>query len=94
MKMWMLALLMVLCAALGAVTLRSAAQSAMTGPRTTGAAAATDTTPVTAAPSAPRAAPPAGAPPAAPLGGIRDDPTVAPDKGESADNNVSFPVDI
>jgi hypothetical protein len=25
---------------------------------------------------------------------IEDDPTVAPDEGESADNNVSFPVDI
>ncbi len=43
-----------------------------------------DTTP--GAPSKPA---PASTPPA-----IRDDPTVAPDRGQSADNNVSFPVDI
>jgi hypothetical protein len=27
-------------------------------------------------------------------GAIEDDPTVAPDSEESADNNISFPVDI
>jgi hypothetical protein len=27
-------------------------------------------------------------------GAIKDDPTVAPDAAESADNNVTFPVDI
>ncbi len=32
--------------------------------------------------------------PATPAGAIHDDPTVAPDKRQSADNNVSFPVDI
>jgi hypothetical protein len=32
--------------------------------------------------------------PANPAGAIHDDPTVAPDKRQSADNNVSFPVDI
>jgi len=57
MKNWLLAVLVALCAALAAATLRAAAQSVMTGP-------------------------------------IHDDPTVAPDKRQSADNNVSFPVDI
>ena len=45
--------------------------------------------------SGPRA--PQGAPtpaPATPAWAIHDDPTVAPDKRQSADNNVSFPVDI
>jgi hypothetical protein len=38
---------------------------------------------------------PAAAPPADKLPGqIEDDPTVAPDAEESADNNVTFPVDI
>jgi hypothetical protein len=32
--------------------------------------------------------------PATPAGAIHDDATVAPDKRQSADNNVSFPVDI
>lgn len=35
--------------------------------------------------------------PAAPAelpGAIKDDPTIAPDSEESADNNVTFPVDI
>ncbi len=57
MKNCLLAVLVALCAALAAATLRAAAQSVMTGP-------------------------------------IHDDPTVAPDKRQSADNNVSFPVDI
>ncbi len=40
--------------------------------------------------------PAAAAPTAAPLDGssIRDDPTVAPDVRESADDNVTFPTDI
>ena len=37
---------------------------------------------------------PAPPPAAAPSGPIADDPTIAPDPHESADNNVSFPVDI
>ncbi|HXO15997.1 MAG TPA: hypothetical protein VN835_06625 [Steroidobacteraceae bacterium] len=32
--------------------------------------------------------------PAPVTGAIHDDPTVAPDKRQSADNNISFPVDI
>jgi hypothetical protein len=79
---WILALLMALCAAL-------AAQSVMTGPRTpqgVATAAPTDQPPNTPAPVTPA--------PATPAGAIHDDPTVAPDKRQSADNNVSFPVDI
>jgi hypothetical protein len=80
MKHWILALLIALCAALAAVTLRAAAQSVMTGPRTPPGLA-------TAAPAAPNT-------PAPVTGAIHDDATVAPDKRQSADNNVSFPVDI
>ena len=72
---WILALLIALCAALAGATLRAAAQSVMTGPRT----------PQGIAPAAPATTP---------AGAIHDDPTVAPDKRQSADNNVSFPVDI
>jgi hypothetical protein len=80
---WILALLIALCAALAGATLRAAAQSVMTGPRT----------PQGVAPAAPATRP--GTPaPATPAGAIHDDPTVAPDKRQSADNNVSFPVDI
>ena len=43
-------------------------------------------------PRAPQGVPPAA--PATPAGAIHDDPTVAPDKRQSADNNISFPVDI
>jgi len=85
MKNWILALLIALCAALAVATLRAAAQSVMTGPRapqdfaTAVPAASPDQAPNTAAPV---------------TGAIHDDPTVAPDKRQSADNNVSFPVDI
>ena len=81
---WILALLIALCAALAGATLRAAAQSVMTGPRTPQGVA-------TAAPATPAPVTPA---PATPAGAIHDDPTVAPDKRQSADNNVSFPVDI
>jgi len=89
MKNWLLAVLIALCAALAAATLRAAAQSVMTGPRTPQGLA-------TAAPAAQAPNPPAPVTvkPATPAGAIHDDPTVAPDKRQSADNNVSFPVDI
>ena len=85
MKNWILALLIALCAALAVATLRAAAQSVMTGPRA----------PQDFATAVP-AAPPDQAPntPAPVSGATHDDPTVAPDKRQSADNNVSFPVDI
>jgi len=82
MKNWILALLVALCAALAVATLRAAAQSVMIGPRS----APTNQAPNTPAPVTPA--------PATPAGAIHDDPTVAPDKRQSADNNVSFPVDI
>jgi hypothetical protein len=86
---WILALLIALCAALAGATLRAAAQSVMTGPRTpqgVATAAPTDQPPNAPAPVTPA--------PVTPAGAIHDDPTVAPDKRQSADNNVSFPVDI
>jgi hypothetical protein len=89
MKNWILALLIALCAALAVATLRAAAQSVMTGPRTPqglAPAAPASQAPASQAPNTPAAATRAGA--------IHDDPTVAPDKRQSADNNVSFPVDI
>ena len=91
---WILALLIALCAALAVATLRAAAQSVMTGPR-----APQDFATAMPAIQAPAIqatqAPPDQAPNTpAPAGAIHDDPTVAPDKRQSADNNVSFPVDI
>jgi hypothetical protein len=98
---WMLALLVVLAAAVGAATLRAVAQSVMTGPRVQREAA---TAPADQAepsdqaassdqtrPSSDRASPPATQPKdtTAPAGA-----KPAPDIRGSADNNVSFPVDI
>jgi hypothetical protein len=97
MKHWIPALLIALCAALAVATLRAAAQSVMSGPRpvpdfaTAVPAAPTDQAPTSQAPNTPAPVTPA---PATPAGAIHDDPTVAPDRRQSADNNVSFPVDI
>ena len=88
MKNWILALLIALCAALAGATLRAAAQSVMTGPRTPPGLAT-----VAPAAQAPAAPAPVTTAPATPAGAIQDA-TVAPDKRQSADNNVSFPVDI
>ncbi|HUE48802.1 MAG TPA: hypothetical protein VMO54_06320 [Steroidobacteraceae bacterium] len=98
MKNWILALLVALCAALAVATLRAAAQSVMSGPRTppglaTAAPAAqapAGQAPVAQAPATPAPVTTAPSPPA----GATQDATVAPDKRQSADNNVSFPVDI
>ena len=93
MKNWILALLIALCAALAGATLRAAAQSVMTGPRTPpGLATVTPAAQATAA-QAPAAPAPVTTAPATPAGATQDA-TVAPDKRQSADNNVSFPVDI
>ena len=78
MKNWILALLITLCAALAVATLRAAAQSVMTGPRAQPPPAA----------AAPADAPRSGQAPS------DQHPTPAPDSRGSADNNVSFPVDI
>jgi len=91
MKNWILTLLIALCAALTVATLRAAAQSVMTGPAIQAPPAPPDQAPDTPAPVTPAPVTPA---PATPAGAIHDDPTVAPDKRQSADNNVSFPVDI
>jgi len=103
-----LTVLIALAAALGAAGLRAAAQSVMAQPpaplRAAQAAPSasspeqTSSTPPASSPApapsdATPAAPSRSARPTAPPA-IRDDPTVAPDKGQSADNNVSFPVDI
>jgi hypothetical protein len=95
---WMLVILMVLAAALGAATLRAVAQSVMTGPpaqQPPAAAAPADAPPGAAAPSDRGAGnppsstqPPSKAPPSG------QGPARAPDTHGSADNNVSFPVDI
>lgn len=88
MKNWILALLIALCAALAGATLRAAAQSVMAGPRTPPGLAT-----VAPAAQAPAAPAPVTTAPATPAGATQDA-TVAPDKRQSADNNVSFPVDI
>ncbi len=94
MKNWLLAVLVALCAALAAATLRAAAQSVMTGSRTPqglAAAAPASQAPTSQAPNPPA---PVTVKPATPAGAIHDDPTVAPDRRQSADNNASIPVDI
>jgi hypothetical protein len=91
MKNWILALLIALSAALAVATLRAAAQSVMTGPRAPqDFATAVPAAPPDQAPNTPAPVTPA---PATPAGAIQDA-TAAPDKRQSADNNVSFPVDI
>ena len=96
--------LVAVCALLAVVTLRATAQQLMTGPKRSlaqqesapDAPANPPAAPTTPPPQSTPATPPAPAPkPPAGSGGIRlDDATVAPDKGQSADNNVSFPTDI
>jgi len=93
MKNWILALLIALCAALAVATLRAAAQSVMTGPRTPPGLATVAPAAQAPAAQAPAAPAPVTTAPATPAGAIQDA-TVAPDKRQSADNNVSFPVDI
>jgi len=73
----------ILCTGAILVTLRADAQ---TGGR--GVQPAAPPPPPRAAQPAPAADSPRGETP------IPDDPTIAPDPHESADNNVSFPVDI
>lgn len=88
-------LLGVLCVSAVFVTLRAAEQ-----PKD--APAAPSAAPVSAAhtPASPGSVPPATTPanpaPSAPeeSATIRDDPTVAPDPRENADNSVTFPADI
>ena len=89
---WIVAALVALCGLAAVATLRATAQQVPAPPGTPPAA----TAPARDSPAP--AAPPASKPPAtAPAGAApanREDATVVPDKGQSADNNVSFPVDI
>jgi hypothetical protein len=94
MKVWLLTVLISAGAVLAVVTLRAAAHSLMHGPQPAAAAPlAPADTPAPPAP-APQAPAPAVPPPPPPAAEIRDDPTIAPDKRQSADNNVSLPTDI
>ncbi len=103
---WMLAFLMVLAAALGAATLRAAAQSVMTGPRAPqpqAAAAPGDASRSSETPAdqgkqpsdqGKQPASQAPAPATQPKDTTSPAAAPAPDIRGSADNNVSFPVDI
>jgi hypothetical protein len=94
---WLLGLLIVCCAALTAAAGRAAAQSVTRDPRASPVSATAPSPPAsTAAPASSQPSPPAQPPAAAGAepGARGEDATVAPDKKESADNNVSFPVDI
>jgi hypothetical protein len=84
---WIVAALVALCGLAAVATLRATAQQVPVPQGTPPAA----TAPARDSPAP--AAPPASKPPATPPAN-REDATVAPDKGQSADNNVSFPVDI
>ncbi len=78
--------------AAAALTQPAAATATPAAPAATPAPAAT--APAPAATAAPAATTPSPAGTAAPEDEIPDDPTVAPDSRQKADNNVSFPVDI
>jgi hypothetical protein len=97
---WIVAALVALCGLAAVATLRATAQQ-LSAPPGAPPSAASPATPAGAparevpAPAAPPAnTPPASPPPAGAAPANREDATVAPDKGQSADNNVSFPVDI
>lgn len=93
-------LLLLICTAAGVVTLRAAEPGKPAEPSKNAPAASAPPTTTTGTQSDPKAAQPAKAgdkgqqPAGEDSTTIRDDPTVAPDPQESADNNVSFPVDI
>jgi hypothetical protein len=80
---WAILFLALSCTAAAFVTFRVAAQNAPAA-----AAAAAQDTPAGRTP----ARPPPSKPEASAT--IPDDPTLVPDPKESADNNVTFPVDI
>jgi hypothetical protein len=80
--MWIIVLSSVLFLGVAVVTLRAAERAVHPG-----ASAATS---LTVAPE--RQHPPASAPEESAT--ITDDPTTAPDAAQSADNNVSFPINI
>jgi hypothetical protein len=82
----------------GALILPAHAVDQVSPPSVAPAAGGAKSTPVAAAPpaaKAPAAKPPAPGAPQVPeeSATIRDDPTIAPDPKQSADNSVSFPND-
>ena len=83
---WILTAVVLLSSGTAIVTIRAAERAAN--------AARPEPTP--AKPVAPKTAAHAPGAPAVPeeSATIRDDPTIAPDPKQSADNNVSFPADI
>jgi len=76
------------------ITLNAGAESSKAG--APASAAAADKAPAKPAPAKPAPAKPdVSVPPKAEESAtIQDDPTIAPDAKESADNNITFPVDI
>ena len=92
--MWLMALIAILFLGAAFITLRAAERARATSQELL---RPSPTPPSRPAPSAlPTPAPTAHPPPSAPeeSATITDDPTVAPDAAEPADNNVSFPSDI
>ena len=89
-SLWAMLFLGVCCVASLIVTFRAGAQNAGTP------APSTATAPDTKAPETTTSAPLKRGPPskAEETATIEDDPTLVPDDKESADNNVTFPVDI
>ncbi len=74
------------------ITLNAGAESKAGAPaKESGTAAAANKAPAKPAPARPDVSVP---PKAEESATIQDDPTVAPDPKESADNNITFPVDI
>jgi hypothetical protein len=94
---WAILFLAVCCVLSLIITFRAGAQNApATAPATKPAPAtteppATTAPPATAAPATSKRPPPSKQEESAT---IPDDPTLVPDDKESADNNVTFPVDI
>jgi hypothetical protein len=90
---WALLVLLACIIASLFITLNAGAESKAGAPATAAAAdkAPAKPTPAKPAPSKPDVSVP---PKAEESATIQDDPTIAPDPKESADNNITFPVDI
>jgi hypothetical protein len=87
---WILTVVVLLASGTAIVTIRAAERAT-----TQAAAKPGRPEPAAAKPVAPKTAAPAPGAPAPPeeSATIRDDPTIAPDPKQSADNDVSFPAD-
>jgi hypothetical protein len=98
-SLWAILFLAACCVLSLVITFRARAQDAGTAPTTTTAPAPETKAPQTADPATPAPAPATQSkrpPPskAEESATIEDDATLVPDDKESADNNVTFPVDI